>query len=67
MPAIVGASSAVRFAAEQLARAGWRVAIFERQPHLAPARRTLIMTPPVAPCAWVCARPSAIPHHADDG
>jgi flavin-dependent dehydrogenase len=43
--AIIGASSAGLYAAEQLARAGRRVGIFERQTRLAPARRTLIVTP----------------------
>jgi flavin-dependent dehydrogenase len=43
--AIIGASSAGLYAAEQLARGGRRVAVFERQPSLAPARRTLIVTP----------------------
>jgi geranylgeranyl reductase len=43
--AIVGASSSGLYAAELLARAGRRVAVFERQPELAPARRTLIVTP----------------------
>ncbi len=43
--AIIGASSAGLYAAEQLARCGKRVAVFEQQPELAPARRTLIITP----------------------
>jgi flavin-dependent dehydrogenase len=43
--AIVGASSAGLYAAEQLARAGRRVAVFERQLALNHARRTLIITP----------------------
>lgn len=43
--AVVGASSAGLYAAELLAQAGWRVAVFEQQPELAPARRTLIVTP----------------------
>jgi geranylgeranyl reductase len=43
--AVIGASSACVYAAEQLARGGRRVAFFERQAHLAPARRTLIVTP----------------------
>lgn len=43
--AIIGASAAGLFAAEHLARAGWRVGVFERQPTLDPARRTLIITP----------------------
>ena len=43
--AIIGASSAGLYAAERLARAGRRVAIFERQVALAPARRTYIITP----------------------
>lgn len=43
--AIVGASSAGLYAALHLARAGRRVVVFERQQQLAPARRTLIITP----------------------
>jgi len=43
--AIIGASSSGLYAAEQLARAGRRVAVFERQAALSPARRTLIITP----------------------
>jgi len=43
--AIIGASSAGLYAAQQLARAGRRVAVFEQQVELAPARRTLIVTP----------------------
>ncbi len=43
--AIIGASSAGFYAAEQLARAGQRVTVFEQQASLAPARRTLIVTP----------------------
>lgn len=43
--AIIGASSSGLFAAEQLARAGKQVAVFEQQAELAPARRTLIITP----------------------
>jgi flavin-dependent dehydrogenase len=43
--AIIGASSAGLYAAERLARAGRSVAVFERQATLAPARRTLIITP----------------------
>lgn len=43
--AIVGASSAGLYAAAHLARAGRRVAIFEQQAELRPARRTLIITP----------------------
>ncbi|MBI4507496.1 MAG: NAD(P)/FAD-dependent oxidoreductase [Chloroflexi bacterium] len=43
--AVVGASSAGLYAAENLARAGRRVAVFEQQPVLVPARRTLIVTP----------------------
>src|SRR5205809_296293 len=43
--AIIGASSAGLYAAEQLARAGKRVAVFEKHPTLEPARRTLIITP----------------------
>lgn len=46
--AIVGASSAGLFAAERLARAGRRVAVFERQPALGHARRTYIITPQIA-------------------
>jgi flavin-dependent dehydrogenase len=43
--AIVGASSSGLYAAELLAHAGRRVAVFERDPDLTPARRTLIITP----------------------
>ena len=43
--AIIGASSAGLYAAEQLARAGRQVAVFEQQTNLSPARRTLIITP----------------------
>lgn len=43
--AIVGASSAGLFAAEQLARAGRHVVVIERQTVLQPDRRTLIITP----------------------
>lgn len=43
--AIIGASTAGLAAAELLARAGRHVGIFERQPSLHPARRTLIITP----------------------
>jgi flavin-dependent dehydrogenase len=43
--AIIGASSSGLYAAEQLARAGRRVAIFERESELNPARRTYIITP----------------------
>jgi flavin-dependent dehydrogenase len=43
--AIIGASSAGLYAAELLAQAGRRVAVFERQPDLKPDRRTLIITP----------------------
>ncbi len=43
--AVIGASSAGLYAAEQLARCGKRVAVFEQQTELAPARRTLIITP----------------------
>ena len=43
--AVVGASSAGLYAAELLARAGRRVAVFEQQAELAPSRRTLIVTP----------------------
>lgn len=43
--AIIGASSAGCYVAEQLAQAGRRVIIFEKQAGLAPARRTLIVTP----------------------
>lgn len=44
---IIGASSAGLFAAKRLARAGSRVAVFERQADLNPARRTLIITPQI--------------------
>jgi flavin-dependent dehydrogenase len=43
--AVVGASSSGLYAAELLAQAGRRVAVFERDPALTPARRTLIITP----------------------
>lgn len=43
--AIIGASSAGLYAAEQLARAGQRVGVFDQYTNLAPARRTLIVTP----------------------
>lgn len=43
--AIIGASTAGLYAAERLARAGSTVAVFDQQLHLAPARRTLIITP----------------------
>jgi flavin-dependent dehydrogenase len=46
--AVVGASSAGLFAAERLARAGRRVAVFERQPAVGHARRTYIITPQIA-------------------
>lgn len=42
---VIGASSAGLFAAEQLARNGLSVAVFERQKTLDPARRTYILTP----------------------
>lgn len=42
---VVGASSAGLYAAEQLAGAGRRVAVLERQEQLSHARRTLIVTP----------------------
>jgi len=42
--AIIGASSAGLYAAEQLARAGQRVGVFEQQAEPAFARRTLIVT-----------------------
>ena len=42
---IIGASSAGLFAAYLLAREGRRVAVFEQHPTIAPARRTLIITP----------------------
>ncbi len=42
--AIIGASSAGLYAAEQLARAGQRVGVFEQQAEPASARRTLIVT-----------------------
>ena len=41
---IIGASTAGLYAGERLARAGKRVAVFERQKELNPARRTLIVT-----------------------
>ncbi|MCS7219915.1 MAG: NAD(P)/FAD-dependent oxidoreductase [Anaerolineae bacterium] len=41
---IVGASSSGLYAAELLAKAGKRVAVFERQPEVDPARRTYITT-----------------------
>lgn len=43
--AIIGASSAGLYAAEKLARAGRRVAVFEQRNSTEPARRTLIVTP----------------------
>lgn len=43
--AIIGASSSGLYAAARLARAGKRVAVFEQHSRLAPARRTLIITP----------------------
>lgn len=43
--AIIGASSSGLYAAEQLARAGLTVGVFERQTELRPARRTYIITP----------------------
>lgn len=43
--AVVGASSAGLYAAEKLAGAGKRVGVFEQMAELAPARRTLIVTP----------------------
>jgi len=43
--AVVGASSSGLYAAELLAQAGQRVAVFERERALVPARRTLIVTP----------------------
>ena len=42
---VIGASSAGLYAAEQLAAAGRRVAVLERQQELGHARRTLIITP----------------------
>jgi flavin-dependent dehydrogenase len=42
---VVGASSAGLLAAEQLQRAGKRVAVMEQAQSLGPARRTLIVTP----------------------
>lgn len=42
--AIIGTSTAGLYAAERLARAGYIVAVFDQQSHLAPARRTLIIT-----------------------
>ncbi len=41
---VVGASSSGLYAAELLARAGKRVAVFERQPEIDPSRRTYIIT-----------------------
>jgi flavin-dependent dehydrogenase len=43
--AIIGASSAGLYAAEQLARAGQRVGVFEQHVEPTSARRTLIVTP----------------------
>ncbi len=43
--AVIGASSAGLYAAERLARAGWRVGVFERREGIVPPRRTLIVTP----------------------
>jgi flavin-dependent dehydrogenase len=43
--AIIGASSSGLYAAARLARAGKRVTVFEQHSRLAPARRTLIITP----------------------
>ncbi len=42
---VIGASSAGLFAAYLLARGGRRVAVFEQHTTIAPARRTLIITP----------------------
>ncbi len=42
---IIGASTAGLHAAEKLASAGKKVAVFDRQKELKPARRTLIVTP----------------------
>lgn len=42
--AVIGASSSGLYAAELLARAGKRVAVFEREAGLASARRTMIVT-----------------------
>lgn len=42
---IIGASTAGLYVGERLARGGKKVAIFERQKELKPARRTLIVTP----------------------
>ncbi len=42
---VIGASSSGLFAAYLLARAGQRVAVFEQHTNIAPARRTLIITP----------------------
>lgn len=42
---IVGASSAGLYAAESLARGGRAVQVYDEHPTLAPARRTLIVTP----------------------
>lgn len=43
--AVIGGSSSGFYAAEQLARAGLAVGVFERQSELRPARRTYIITP----------------------
>ena len=43
--AVVGASTSGLYAAEQLARSGLSVGVFERQKELEPARRTYIITP----------------------
>ncbi len=44
---IIGASTAGLHAAEKLASAGKKVAVFDRQKELRPARRTLIVTPEI--------------------
>ncbi len=43
--AVVGASTSGLYAAEQLARSGLAVGVFERQREIQPARRTYIITP----------------------
>ena len=44
---VIGASTAGLHAAHRLAQAGRRVAVFDRQKELNPARRTLIVTPAI--------------------
>ncbi len=46
---IIGASSSGLFAAKLLAEAGQRVAVFDQQKNLNPARRTYIITPQLKP------------------